>query len=185
MLALGIVVVVCAVATWASARRLTALAGGLGADLEAHLGDLRRGAARGALREVAARLPESELRGVVLGVLDAPTREPAVAALNEGVSKLSHELSVGSEVPRSAARICLATGTLVAIVLVAIRLPVDGGRAMAPAVSAFVAGVAGAIVCALVGRAAGDRARRQRDAGAELIRLLERALPGAANAREG
>lgn len=185
MVALAIVVVVCAVATWASARRLNALAQGFGAELEAHLGELRRGAGHGAMREAAAKLPESELRGVVLGVLDAPVRASAIAALNEGVSELSHELSAGAEVPRSAARICLATGTAAAVVLVAIGLPAQGGAVMGGAGTVFAAGLVGAAACTLIGRAAGDRARRQREAGSELFRLLERSVPDPANTREG
>lgn len=178
MLAALVAAAVVAACVWASLRRLSRLRAGLGAEIERHAGALGRVRTREQLRRASAALPPDGALARLLGaLLDADGRAAAVAELNDAVSELSSELAIGAEVPRAAARIALAAGTAAAVVVVAARLPGEGVAALVPATVAFALGVGGAAACSWIGRVAGEWARRQREAGNELLRALERTLP--------
>lgn len=125
----------------------------------------------------AAARGDDALGELVEAVASAPGRAAGIAELNDRVRELARELEVGASVPRAAGRIALFSGVGLAVVAVAAGLPERGAESVAPALVAFAAGLSGAGVCAGVGRAAGQRGRRQRQAWQELRRTLERVLP--------
>jgi hypothetical protein len=159
-----------------SLRRLAALRRGVGAEI-AHWAMLVRGARGEGARERlrAAARSDAGLGELVSAIEHAPSRDAGVAELNDRALELDRVLDVGAEIPRSAARIALFTGTACAIVVVMSSLA--DKTALTLAVASFGCGLGGAVGCAMIGRAASARARSQRGAWTELGRALERALP--------
>jgi hypothetical protein len=151
---------------------------GFGAEVERWSARVRaaRGAdALGRLR--AAARGDEALGELVEALASAPGRAAGIAELNDRVSELARELQVGASVPRAAGRIALFSGVGLAVVAIAAGLPERGAGSVVPASVAFAAGLAGAGLCAGLGRAADQRGSRQRQAWAELRRVLERVLP--------
>ena len=126
-------------------------------------------------RAVAVELPPSEARELVLAMLDAPSRSHAIAELNEQMSRVAGRLQIGAEVPRVAARVSMASGTVLAIVELARTLP-SGAHMTAP-LAAFAIGLTAGIVCLEVGRRASLRLRRQAAGWNALGRALARLWP--------
>jgi hypothetical protein len=129
-----------------------------------------------------AELAAAELVGpqaaarLVSDVLDAPTRKHSVAELNERLSDAAREIDVGREVPRSAARVALASGTLLAVIELVRTLP-EGQASVKWALVAFSCGLASAMGTRYAGRLADSRAEQLREAWNELARMLTRLLP--------
>ena len=129
-----------------------------------------------ALRRAPAGTPPHD---VIAAVLGCRSREHGIAELNEILTDFSGELAAGDHVPKSAARIALASGAVLAIVEVARKLPTPEGVSPQVPLVAFALGLAGAVISAALGRSADEVARRQKDAMNELVRLATRALPEA------
>jgi hypothetical protein len=100
-------------------------------------------------------------RDFVRSALDAPG-DSWVRVVNQQLSELGHDIATGSEVPRAAARISLACGTLVAVIGLATTVSAEGPPSTGPALAAFGTGLAGAIVALEVGRRATLLANEQR-----------------------
>jgi len=109
-------------------------------------------------------------------VLEAPTHAYGVAIINEQLGDVRRELDVGAEVPRSAARIALAAGTVLSVLAIARGLQRGGlmlGWAMAP----FLVGLVGAVACMQLGRSAERHASSHRDAWNGLRSVFTTLLP--------
>ncbi len=113
---------------------------------------------------------------LVRAVLEAPTRAHAVAELNERLSEARASIEAGATVPRSAARVAVASGTLMALVEVARNLPSGQGSMVWPLV-AFGVGLVASVACGQMGRLADCRAQDLRHAWNELSRALRQHLP--------
>jgi hypothetical protein len=135
------------------------------------------------LREVSSlsrRVSEelgAGLRAGAVGELGSDEDRARVAELNEASIEIRSGLALAGIVPRSCAKAALSIGALSAIVQSAALLGGrEGGFFIAPALS-FVSGCVGALGCAVLGRAAEDRARRLRGEWATLIRRSTRDVP--------
>jgi hypothetical protein len=113
---------------------------------------------------------------LVNAVLDAPSRAHAVAEINERLSDARATIEAGATVPRSAARVAVATGTLMALIEVARDLPTGQSSLTWPLV-AFGAGLAASGVCSQMGRLADCRAQALRRDWNDLSRALRQHLP--------
>lgn len=154
---IGLSLVIAAACLWVSARRLAELPRPGSGDAERAAAELRRRPDRERVAHVLALLPpESETAAVLQAVLEAPTREHAIAEINLQLSEVSRRLKVGAEVPRAAARIAMASGTVLALVRVATGYAETA--ALVSAVTTFAIGLAAGLVCAQLGRLAGRRA---------------------------
>lgn len=89
-------------------------------------------------------------------------REEWIPALNEHLGEVSASLARSEPIPRAAARICLFSGVLAAVVDLS-RATSAGRLSAAPLVS-FAAGFAGAIVCWDLARRTAKNARQVRNA---------------------
>jgi hypothetical protein len=113
---------------------------------------------------------------LVNAVFEAPSRAHAVAELNERLSEAQATIEAGATVPRSAARVAVATGTLLALVQVARDLPTGQNSLIWPLV-AFGVGLAASGVCGQMGRLADCRAQALRRDWNDLSRALRQHLP--------
>lgn len=114
------------------------------------------------VRELASLLAhDGDGYAFVRTALDAPD-DAWIRVVNQQLSEFAHDIGAGSEVPRAAARISLACGTLVAVVGLAASVSAAGPPASVPALAAFGVGLAGAIVALEVGRRATLLANEQR-----------------------
>ncbi len=168
----ALVAALCVLSSW---RRLATLRRAPGGQLEAALGG-RRVRSRDFAQDLLVRLEAGAVRDALTDALAAGEERAVVAALNELGLELREELEVGSQIPRSAARVSLATGTLVGVVTLASSLGGSGPVALPQAVAAFVAGAAGAGVCAELGRRAESLTRRRREGANVAIRDLAQVL---------
>ena len=109
-------------------------------------------------------------------VMAAPSRAHAVAEVNDRLFDADRELQAGASIPRSAARIALATGALLGIVQLA-RTLAGPAPMLASALASFGIGLVSALVCWNLGRLADSRAQAQREAWNELSRGLLRLAP--------
>lgn len=96
-------------------------------------------------------------------VTSAPSRANAIAAINEKLFEVATTLDRGADLPKAAARIALASGTLFALLELAGGLS-RGQVSWGPGLVAFMGGLAAAGVCAELGRLAKAQERRCRDA---------------------
>ena len=139
-------------------------------------------------RAAARLLGEHAAEELLHDVLDAPSRRHAVAELNEHLSEAARSIDLGAEVPRSAARVALATGTLLGVIELVRTLP-GGGVSVGWALGAFGCGAASALATQYTGRLADCRARQLRDAWNALAAAITRLLPpppsGEPSARAG
>jgi len=156
---------------WSALRRLKSVAR-LAASAQASDGLERASRAR-VLQRLA---PESPMGSLSREVLEAPSERAAIATLNEALGDVARELDVGREVPKSATRVALATGTLLALIEIGRLLPQGAARALPTAGGSFAVGLVGASLCLLIARGADDRARSARDGWDRLGRTLERLL---------
>ncbi|MBK7586553.1 MAG: hypothetical protein IPI67_40990 [Myxococcales bacterium] len=179
MISVFLVVVVAGLCVRLSVRRWASVAR---VEREAILSD---GLERANRERLLAKLSEDSALGrTAREVLACPSRPAAVATLNETLGEIARELDVSREVPQSAARVSLAWGMLVALVELARRLPDEGAAAAGTALPAAAVGIAGSIVCTLIGRSAAEKARRSRDGWDRLGRILERQLTESDNVGE-
>jgi hypothetical protein len=158
-------------------RRLTLLKRGVGAEVARWAALVRgsRGPSAGERLRAAAR-SNDRLAQLVTALESAPSRDAGIAELNDQALELDRVLDVGAEIPRSAARIALFSGTACAIGVVMTSLD-QPGYVVAAALS-FSCGLVGAFGCTLIGRAAREHVQSQRQAWTELGRTLARVLPG-------
>lgn len=171
MVALALAVVVVAACVSLSAKRLALVSR---IEREAVASD---GLERASRDRLFAKLPPGgALARTATEVLAAPSRAAAVAALNEALGDVARELDVSREVPKSATRVTLASGALLALVELGRRLPDGAASAMAGALPPVAAGVVGAAICWSLARVAEQRGRRARDGWDRLGRILERLL---------
>ena len=171
MVALALAVVVAAACVWLSAKRLALVTlierGAVASD----------GLDRASRERLFAKLPpDGPLARTAAEVLSAPSHQAAVATLNEALGDVARELDVSREVPKSATRVALACGALLALVELGRRLPDDGASALAGALPPMAAGAVGAAICLILARSAEQRGRRARDGWDRLGRILERLL---------
>lgn len=124
--------------------------------------------------EIAAR--GGDLAALVGEVLGAPDRARAIAILNERLADVGDELERGADVPKAAARIALASGTLFALLELAHGLQQQAVR-WGWGLGAFLGGLAGAAVCAELGRLTKAQAERCREAWNRLAKLLASLRP--------
>ena len=115
---------------------------------------------------------------LVVAVLEAPSRAHAVAELNEHLSDAAAGIETGATVPRSAARVALASGTLLSLVQIARELPAAHASATWPLV-AFGSGLIAALGCGQLGRLADRRAQDLRRDWNDLARALRAHFPAA------
>jgi hypothetical protein len=128
------------------------------------------------MQVAAALLGHAEAEKCVSAVLDAPSRAHALAELNELVSDAARLLGTDAAVPRSAARVALSAGTLLALVELARTLP--GGRvSVGWVLCAFACGTSSALAAQLMGRLADCRARQLREAWNAFAQALSRLMP--------
>lgn len=115
----------------------------------------------------------------LVDVLDAPSHEYGVAMINEHLADVRRELDANAEVPRAAARIAAAAGTALSVFEIARGLP-RGGLVLAWVVAPFALGLAAALVCSQLGRAAERHVSHHREAWKGLRSTLARFLPAEA-----
>jgi hypothetical protein len=166
----GCVAVACAAISFARARRVKALGPGDIHALVKALGSRDASAIDSALT-ASDRI---DGHGLVREALDAPGAT-WVGVVNEHLSDAAHALDDGSGVPKAAARISLATGTLLAVLGVASGA---GGASspMAASAGAFAFGLAGALVTLEMGRRADRLAAERRREWDRLSTALSRYL---------
>lgn len=174
MLAVLLAAFVSALAVAASVRQWrrvdrTGLADAAAVERELGLGT-RSGDGRAAAALLRAGC-EPELGEAISG----RARDVAIRVMNEHLGQVRAELEVGQDVPRVAARVALAVGVLAALVEIASGLS-GPGPSVASAVRAFVAGVAGALVCFELDRRARRRAEGVREEWDRVTRALTRRL---------
>jgi hypothetical protein len=110
--------------------------------------------------------------GALVGeVLGAPDRAHAIATINERLADVGAELDRGADVPKAAARIALAAGTMFALLELARGLS-HGTVTWGWGVAAFAGGLVGAAASAELGRLTKAQAERCREAWNRLARLL-------------
>jgi hypothetical protein len=160
----------------ASVRRLRQLPAAGHGDVQAALQALRP-STRAQLEQVVRGLPDaSPVAELLLRVYEAPTRDAAVAETNLQLAEVSRELDVQAEVPRSSARIALASGTVLALLRVIGDLNAGQPGGWLWALAPFAGGTLSALICAQLGRMAGERARSYREAWNGLSRRLLQAV---------
>lgn len=133
--------------------------------------------------EGAEELPLEER--VVQEVLQAPTRPLAVLAINELTTEVSRSVQDARTLPSAVGRVALLGGT--ALGLVAIALALQNGHGGAAAMwggACLMVALGGAVVCEIYGKLTRRAAERRREGARELIRLLERRLPGGGTPEE-
>lgn len=135
------------------------------------------------LRMAVELLGPDDASRLLHGVLDAPSREHAVAELNGWLSDAGHQLAEGAQVARSAGRVALATGVLLALIEVAHNLP-SGETSAARAFASLGFGVMAALGTSVLGRLADSRAQAARQRWNQLVRVLTRRLPPEAGTGE-
>ena len=141
-----------------------------------HVEELGRALRRGRHRGLGA----DELETLISDVLATKTPAEALARLDEHLADVARDLDVGSDVPRSAARVALASGTALALVSLAHEMSAGHmAQAAAGPLIAFGAGAIGCVGSLLAGSAAERRAARLRAAYDELSARLERLVSSA------
>jgi len=141
-----------------------------------HVEELARAVRRGLPRDLGS----DELEALISDVLATKTPSEALARLDEHLADVARELDVGSDVPRSAARIALASGTALAVASLAREVAAShvAEAALGPLI-AFSAGVIGGVGSLLAGGVAERRAARLRAAYDDLSGRLERLVSSA------
>jgi hypothetical protein len=137
-----------------------------------HVEQLARALRSGPPRDLGS----DELDVLISDVLTAKKQSQApLARLDEHLADVARELDVGSDVPRSAARIALFSGTALAVASFAREVGAGhvADAALGPLI-AFSAGVIGGVGALLAGGVAERRAARLRAAYDELSARLER-----------
>jgi hypothetical protein len=136
-----------------------------------HVEELGRALRRGFRRELGA----DELETLISDVLATQAPSEALARLDEHLADVARDLDVGSHVPRSAARIALASGTALALASLAHEMSAGHtAQAAAGPLIAFGAGTIGCVGSLLAGSVAERRAVRLRAAYDDLSARLER-----------
>jgi len=82
--------------------------------------------------------------------------------LSEAMADADRAFDLATMLPRSLSRVALASGTSLGILVLLAGRGAEGGIAFAGALVAFTAGMVGAGVCAVLGRAAREEARTAR-----------------------
>ncbi|MCA9626364.1 MAG: hypothetical protein H6718_36810 [Polyangiaceae bacterium] len=109
-------------------------------------------------------------RDLLDAVLDARTPRQAVVEVNVVVGDLKYELRGAHEVAKSASRIALAGGGMLAVVQLIQFL--RGGGTPTTALICLCAGVTGGLVCTGLAKSAQTRARAQLEAWGHVTRRL-------------
>ena len=188
MFALVVVAAVVALAAVGfSVRPLRALSQADGRHLT-QLGALPRTPTASGMLARLERMPEGDLRRAIDAVLRADTAHQAVYAVTEISLSAQSEVRRVGYLPRVAGRVAMATGTLLALVILSQTLP-SGQAAVREAGLSFVFGVAGAAGCAWVGHRLDLLIEQRRQAWTSLLDALGQIaegahLPTAENGRE-
>lgn len=174
-----VVVLVVALSCMAlSLRRLLFVFDAPFGDAEAWLKSLRAAKKRG-LTLLDARVPEGSFEGMVQEAIAAP-EEIRVARLGEALMELEFSLAHWARVPRVCASITSSVGFLGAAVFLRRGLleAVDGeapdfNGLVLSAIGVAAVGIAGAITCALLHRAAMREAKQRMRTADDLVEWLE------------
>jgi hypothetical protein len=162
--------VVAGLCVWASAARAARLAA---LETETRAAE---GIERASRERLHAKLPEeSRLGGILRASLAAESPKHGLALLNEEISDIGRDLTVGADVPRAAARASVLAGGCIGIIELIRAMP-DATVGLPYAAGALVGGLFGAMVAAAFGRAAETSARRIRERSNELSRAVGRLL---------
>ncbi len=154
-----------AVAVYVSVMRLRQFDASAGRELEG-LGIGRSG------RVDASRLPpDSLVRELIREALDAPTVDHAAAALSELKLEASRELRAVGAIPKVAVRVCLASGTLFAILSLSGALGAGALSLTQPSL-AFGVGLISALACGQIGRVLKERSDKRRASWRRLLGAL-------------
>lgn len=140
------------------------------------LAALRRGGREHAERVASRHRDEWAAAEALAEVLAAPSHEYGVALINEHLSDVRRDLDMGAEVPRAASRIALAAGTALSVLEIARWLP-RGGLVTTWVFAPFVLGVAAALACVQLGRAAELHVAHHREAWNGLRSAFSELLP--------
>lgn len=169
---MAVAALVAAACAFASVRRFLRVAQGPGADVLRWASSLeaRTHTARSERLQAAAQ-SDAGLAELVAAIETAPSRDAALAEIDDRALELGRVLSVGAAIPISAARISMFTGTACAIGVVAAARA--DPSALATALTSFALGLTGGISAVVLGRLASVRAREQREAWQRLSRSLE------------
>jgi hypothetical protein len=132
-----------------------------------HLSRLRARASPG-VPEVLRRAEEAAGTG-------AP-KELVLMELSDQHAEADHWLSLSTTLPRALARVSLATGTSLSLVILIQRATLGTTTAVVGALIAFACGATGAAACGIFGRSARERARTAREEWRRHFREAARAL---------
>jgi hypothetical protein len=89
-------------------------------------------------------------------------KETFRAELRARKAEAERALSLATLLPRSLARVALASGTALALTSLAKQIPAGGAGSVAPAAFGFVGGIAGMVACTAFGRQAKSLASQMR-----------------------
>ncbi len=172
--AVAALLLVAAVATvgsiWLSYRPLVKLQRAEGRHLE-KMGGIPRAPSLSSLRARVQRLPDSDLRSAIGAVLDAEDAAEAVYAVTEISLLAQAEVRRVGYLPKVAGRIALATGSLVALVVLSQSIP-TGSPAIREAGIAFGIGLLGAVICTFLARRLEQLLERRRELWTRLLDAL-------------
>jgi hypothetical protein len=124
---------------------------------------------------VSPGVPELLRRAEQAAGAGAP-KELALMELADQHAEADHWLSLSTTLPRALARVSLATGTSLSLVVLIQRATLGTGGAVVGALLAFACGAIGASACGIFGRTARERARTAREEWRRHFREAARAL---------
>jgi hypothetical protein len=127
------------------------------------------------LKRLALHAPPApdEVRSRLAASRDEAQRAEWLLDLRERQLDAGRALSLATLVPRSMARVALASGTALALTGLAKGLPLRGLELVFAAGASFTAGVVGMVVCAGLGRQARERAAEMRSSWKRVSRVID------------
>jgi hypothetical protein len=126
-------------------------------------------------RRLSPGVPELVRRAKESAGAGAPN-ELALMELADQHAEADHWLSLSTTLPRGLARVSLATGTSLSLVVLIQRATLGTMGAVTGALVAFACGAIGAAACGIFGRSARERARTAREEWRRHFREAARAL---------
>ncbi len=167
---LCVAVFIAASSVWLSYRPLRQLRQADGKVL-VELGRLPRTPTLAGLTAQIGKLPPGPVRDAIQAVLSANNAGEAMFAVTEISLMAQGEVRRVGYLPRVLARVSMATGTLLALVVLSQTVP-TGRVGVHEAALSFAAGVAGAVGCALIGRQLDALVEKRREAWTGLLDAL-------------
>lgn len=122
------------------------------------------------LEQLRGQLDSGPGRDLLDAVLDSQTAHQAVVEVNVVVGDLKYQLAGAHEVAKSASRIALAGGGMLAVVQLIDFL--RGGGTPTMALVCLVAGIAAGLICTALAKSSQTRARAQLEAWGNVTRRL-------------